>query len=249
VFGHADRRQENGHQNGGNGNAAATLSLAGNEAYRLLHANLSWLQATQQLKTIVVASALPGEGKTTVAANLALTFALEGRRTLLVDADLRRPRVHKTFRVARVPGLAQVLAGYVDLPAAICTTFVDGLYVLPSGHAAPSPVPLVRAAPMRDLLARCAESFDVVIVDTPPIFVAADAAIIGPVADGVLLVVRAGSTESEAAQQAFHQVSGVGARVIGAVLNDPNGEAGDYGEQYASYSYADVYAGSVEAAR
>ena len=102
---------------------------------------------------------------------------------------------------------------------------------------------------MRDLVAYCAERFDIVIVDTPPIFVAADAAIIGPLADGVLFVVRAGSTESEAAQQAFQQISAVGARVIGAVLNDPNGESGQYGEQYASYTYADEYVVSADATR
>jgi capsular exopolysaccharide synthesis family protein len=192
---------------------------------------------------VMVTSALPGEGKTTVAANLALTFALEGRRTLLIDADLRRPRVHRTFRVPRAPGVAQCLAGYVDTAAAIRTTFVDGLYVLPAGHADGTPGLLLRAGPMRDLVAECADRFDIIIVDTPPIFVAADAAIVGPLGDGVLFVVRAGSTESEAAHQAFEQISSVGAHVIGAVLNDPNGETGGYGEQYASYAYADGYSG------
>lgn len=247
VFG--DRPNADGERAVISGSQAAALSLAGSEAYRLLHANICWLQGTQQLKTIVVASALPGEGKTTVAANLAITFALEGRRTLLVDADLRRPRVHRTFHVARAPGVAQCLAGYVDASSAIRTTFVDGLYVLPAGHAEGSPTPVLRANPMRALVNECAENFDVVIVDTPPIFVAADAAIVGPIADGVLFVVRAGSTESDAAHQAFKQISGVGARVIGAVLNDPNGEAGQYGDHYGSYGYTAGYAGSVGAVR
>ena len=227
----------------------AGLSVAGSEAYRLLHANLSWLQGTQQLKTIVVVSALPSEGKTTVAANLALTFALEGRRTLLIDADLRRPRVHRTFRVARAPGVAQCLAGIADTADAIRTTFIDGLYVLPAGHADSTPGLVLRAGPMRKLIADCADRFEVIIIDTPPIFVAADAAVIGPLADGVLFVVRAGSTESEAAHQAYRQISSVGAHVIGAVLNDPNGESGQYGEQYASYLYADSYAARIDESR
>ena len=237
-----------GRRNGHRATPAA-LSAAGSEAYRLLHANLSWLQGTRQLKTIVVVSALPSEGKTTVAANLALTFALEGRRTLLLDADLRRPRVHRTFRVSRAPGVAQCLAGIAAVADAIRTTFIDGLYVLPAGHADSTPGLILRAGPMRKLIADCAERFDVIIIDTPPIFVAADAAIIGPLADGVLFVVRAGSTESEAAHQAYRQISSVGAHVIGAVLNDPNGESGQYGEQYASYVYADSYAAQIDESR
>jgi polysaccharide biosynthesis transport protein len=231
---------------GGRGTPAAPrelVSLAGNEAYRLLHATLQWAQGSHPFRTFTVTSALPREGKSTVAANLALVFAMEGRRTLLIDADLRRPRLHRAFSVPRAPGLSQCLSGYITVANAIRATHVDGLFLLPAGQAELVRGHVFRAPALRELIADLSKRFDVIVIDTPPVFAAADAAIVGPLTDATIFVVRAGQTGRDAAQQAYQQLIGVGARVVGAVLNDPTGESGRHGEYYASEQYADSYDG------
>jgi len=208
---------------------------AASEAYRVLRTNLTSLHGWNGTagQTFVVTSALMREGKTTVAANLALAFALEGKRTLLVDADLRRSRLHKVFRVPREPGLAHVLRGYADPATVIRTTFVDGLFVLTAGRLGSHPSDLLSADRMRKLLSRVADQFEVIIVDTPPVLPVADAIIIAPLATGVVMVARVGQTEREAFNQALNLLQNVDSHIVGAVLNDPSGEA----EEYGGYTY------------
>jgi capsular exopolysaccharide synthesis family protein len=219
----------------GIGSGTGDDDSAASEAYRVLRTNLTSLHGWTGVggQTFVVTSALMREGKTTVAANLALAFALEGKRTLLVDADLRRSRLHKVFRVPREPGLAHVLRGYADPATVIRTTFVDGLFVLTAGRLGSHPSDLLSADRMRKLLSRVADQFDVIIVDTPPVLPVADAIIIAPLATGVVMVARVGQTEREAFNQALNLLQNVDSHIVGAVLNDPSGEA----EEYGGYTY------------
>jgi capsular exopolysaccharide synthesis family protein len=198
-------------------------------------------QAVQSMQTLVVTSASPSEGKTTTASNLAVAFAQQGMRVLLLDCDLRRARLHRIFGVSREPGLTEFVLGFSDEEAVTRATSVPGLYVIPSGKLPPNPAELLGGESMRRALTALTEGYDLIIVDTPPLLAAADAAILATLSDGVLLVLRAGSTENAAAQQSMQQLGAVGARVIGAVLNDPDAQVPKYGAYYSyEYSSAEV---------
>lgn len=207
------------------------------EAYRTLRTNLIFSQSVQTLRTLVVTSASPGEGKTTTAANLAVSFAQQGMRVLIMDCDLRRARLHKVFGVAREPGLTELVLEREPQETTIRDTEVPGLYVLPSGVLPPNPAELLGGEKMRKALASLSEAFDLLILDSPPLLAASDAAILSTMADGTVIVIRAGVTELEAGQQAIQQLNVVGARVVGAVLNDPDSKLPTYGPYYR-YEYA-----------
>ena len=207
------------------------------EAYRTLRTNLIFSQAVQTLRTLVVTSPAPSEGKTTTAANLAVSFAQQGMRVLLVDCDLRRSRIHKMFGIPREPGMTELILGHQDVDAVTRETAVPGLYVLPSGMLPPNPSELLGGERMRNTLATLGGAFDLIVLDTPPLLAASDAAILATIADGVVLVVRAGVTEALAGQQAIAQLQSVGARIVGAVLNDPDSKLQSYGGYY-NYEYA-----------
>jgi tyrosine-protein kinase Etk/Wzc len=219
--------------------AASHTHSTGAEAYRTLRTNLIFSQAVQTLKTIVVTSASPGEGKTTTAANLAVTFAQQGMRVLLVDCDLRRARIHKMFNVPREPGLTELILDHEVAAEVIRSTPVENLSVLTSGTLPPNPSELLGGPRMERALELLRELFDVIVIDSPPLLAASDASVLGTKTDGVLLVVRAGQTERGAAQQAVQQLAVVGARVVGAVLNDPDAKVPQYGGYYNYEYYGD----------
>ncbi len=221
----------------------------GLEAFRMLRTSLSWSLQGDSMKTLVVTSAAPGEGKTLTSANLSVTFAYDGLRVLLVDCDVRRPRLHGLFQVPRAPGLMELLTpshngnGGSDDAArqatdVIRSTNVRGLSLLTCGALPTNPSGLLSGVRMRVLLQELAKSFDLVILDTPPVLATADAGILASIADGVLLVVRAGQTDRVAAKRAHQQLVYVGANVVGTVLNDPGGEMSAYGDYYYPYEYA-----------
>jgi tyrosine-protein kinase Etk/Wzc len=217
-----------------------TFSI-GIEAFRNLRTSLIWSDGGETLKTLVVTSATPGEGKTTTAANLAVTLAYDGLRVLLVDCDIRRPRVHGLFRLPRAPGLMELLTASANPgtppPPAIRETSVARLFVLPCGALPMNAANLLSSSRMRVLLQELQERFDIIVLDTPPVLATADAGIVGSLTDGVLLVVRAGTTDKNAAQRAYQQLANVGARVVGTVLNDPGGEVAKEGDYYYPYDY------------
>jgi polysaccharide biosynthesis transport protein len=247
----------------GNVNALGTMTQPfsiGVEAFRMLRTSLVWCEQGDNMKTLVVTSAAPGEGKTLTSANLSVTFAYDGLRVLLVDCDVRRPRLHGLFQVPRSPGLMELLApthngsdaaqsltfnpsaGRTDsgrpVTDVIRPTTVRGLSLLTCGALPTNPSGLLSGVRMRALLQELSKSFDLVILDTPPVLATADAGILASLADGVLLVVRAGQTDRVAAKRAHQQLVNVGARVVGTVLNDPGGEVSQYGDYYYPYDYA-----------
>ncbi|MGH7577740.1 MAG: polysaccharide biosynthesis tyrosine autokinase [Longimicrobiales bacterium] len=206
------------------------------EAFRSIRTNLLFSDAVQSLRTLVVTSPTPEEGKTTTAANLAVAYAQQGLRVLLLDCDLRRARLHRLLDFPREPGLTDVLLGRATVEEACHTFPVEGMDFLASGAFPPNPSELLGGERMRQALRDFRERYEVVVLDTPPLVAGPDAAILGSMCDGAVLVVRAGHTEREAGQQAVRQLNAVGARIVGAVLNDPDGELPKYSSYY-SYQY------------
>jgi capsular exopolysaccharide synthesis family protein len=250
VAGHG----HNGKGNNGNGTSFSSEilfsppgALSGeSEAFRMLRISLAFLSGDGP-STLVVTSAAPQEGKTLIAANLGVAFARGGARVLVVDCDIHRPRLHRLFHASRAPGLMDLLrAGSADSPlpaavnhrlAAIRGTGIDRLSLLPCGSDARHTPELLEPATLRGLLKQLRVDFDVILLDTPPVLVSADAATLAASVDGVIMVVRAGLTDRRAAELARERVVAAGGRVLGAVLNDPDGVLARLGEPSYAYDY------------
>ena len=215
-------------------------------SYSRLVTNLGFAGLANPVRVVLVTSALPGDGKTTVATNLALTIAREGKRVLLIDADLRGGRVDVMLRLPLAVGLGEVLRGQHDFEAAVMQVPAGGgreVHVLPRGTAKADPPALLASDKPREMLARARELYDMIILDTPPVNAVADAALLSRQCDGVLVVARAGATARDALVFAMEQLRIVHAPVIGAVLNDVDlrGDAGVDG----AYQYYGRYAPSA----
>ncbi|MFL5561145.1 MAG: GumC family protein [Gemmatimonadaceae bacterium] len=208
------------------------------EAYRSLRTNIAFARAQSRARTLVLTSPGPADGKSTTVANLAITFAQQGQRTLLVDADLRRAVLDKTFSVPRTPGLTEVIVGVSPLADAVHPTTVANLSVMGSGQLPPNPSELLGSQRMREVLVEARESFDVVLFDSPPLLAVTDAAVLSTMVDGVILVVRVGSTSREAVRRAAAHLRAVHSHVLGAVLNDIDVGRGGYYGGYGYYYYA-----------
>ena len=194
----------------------------------------SLLLGPESPRVITITSPTPGDGKTTVAANLAASLAESGRRTLIVDADLRRPRLNEVFRVSNSQGLADVLAdSYVD-PLDFAVPVSRDLWFLPAGVAAFGGPGLIHEAATQALLERLKREFDVIVVDDPPVLAVSDVRALTSVVDGTILVVRAGVTEPDDAIEAKTLLEEAGAHLLGVVLNSWNPRV--YGPQrYEKY--------------
>jgi non-specific protein-tyrosine kinase len=191
------------------------------EAYRTLRANLTFAALEKPIETLVVVSAAPDEGSSTVLANLAVTMAQGERRTVLVDADLRRPVLHEVFGVANDRGLTTMIVeeGALDDPS-LMEVGVDNLSLVPSGPLPPNPADVLGSRRMEEAVAALKARADVVLFDAPPVIAVTDAAVLSTQVDGVLLVVCAGRTRREHAQRAKELLDRAHVRIIGAVLND-----------------------------
>ena len=191
------------------------------EAYRTLRTNLTFTALDKPIETLVVTSAAPNEGKSTVLANLAITMAQGERRTILVDADLRRPGLHEIFGIANDRGLTTMIVEEraLDDPPLI-DVGVDNLSLVPSGPLPPNPADILGSRKMEEVIAALKARADIVLFDAPPVVAVTDAAVLGTKVDGLLLVVCAGRTRREHAQRARELLERVHVRVIGAVLNN-----------------------------
>jgi capsular exopolysaccharide synthesis family protein len=190
------------------------------EAFRTLRANLKFADGERAPRVILLADTGAGEARPTVAANLAAALALAGDATLLIDADLRRPSLHQLFGVGNGAGLTDALSGAAGGALPTVATTVSGLSLLPAGPSASRPAELLASDRLRALLATAREASAFVIIDAPPVTAVADALAIAAVADGTLLIVRAGYTRRPAAQRAKEQLTRVGANLLGVVLTD-----------------------------
>ncbi len=208
------------------------------EAYRALRTSLSYLDYEGKVKTILVTSGKPGEGKTSVVVNLGTALAHAGQRVLVIDCDLRKPKLHRTLGLMNSKGLTSVLAGKATLEEAVQKTGQDGLHVITSGPVPPNPSELLNSSRMDGLLRACAKVADVVFLDSPPVLAVTDCAVLAPKADGVLIAAAVGETGREEARRVVEVLSGEPIRLLGVVLNKvPVG--GRYGYYYYySYDYA-----------
>lgn len=210
----------------------------GAEQFRTLRSRLYQLRANQNLRTILVTSAIPGEGKTFIVNNLAQAIVRQpDRRALIIDADLRRPRVHLLFGAPSAPGLTEYLRGEADEFAAIQCGDSSNLCLLPGGNEVTNPSELLSNGRMKELLDRVTPIFDWVILDSPPCVPVADASLLADMCDGVLLVVRAGSTPMDVAQRAAQEMQG--RNIVGIVLNATEKAHVYEAYYYQSYGYGE----------
>ncbi|HET7553653.1 MAG TPA: polysaccharide biosynthesis tyrosine autokinase [Gemmatimonadaceae bacterium] len=241
----------------GNGNGSSpTPSLAGSEdpgvrawleapalmeSFNRLAVNVAFLQQGQRLKALAVTSPVPGEGKTTVAINLAVAMAQRGSRVLLMDADMRRGRIHGALKTSRSPGLAEVLHGEIAVEQAVNRLRFQGgtsVHFLAAGRLLENPALVLTESGVSELLQRLEDSYDLVILDTPPLNAVSDAMLFGSAVGGVVLVARSGVTASGALTFAMEQLENIQVNVIGTVLNDINFDRdAQYDPAYRYYRY------------
>ncbi len=196
-------------------------SFAANEAYRAARTNIMFsLSGKKGCKTIVITGANQSEGKTTTAVNLAVTFAQLGEKVLVIDADLRRSNVHHCFGMTRKNGLSDVLCGLWELEQAIRKNIVPGLDVLPAGQIPPNPSELLASDNMKDVLAKLSQSYDYIFIDTPPVNVVTEAAIVARMCDGLILVVRQNFTTSDDIGRAVSALNFANCHILGCIVND-----------------------------
>lgn len=189
------------------------------EQYRTVRTNIQFSAVDKELRSILVTSSGPGEGKSTTVSNLAVVFASQGKKVLLVDADLRKPTVHYTFDVSNMNGLTNVLTKSSSIENAVSQTNEPNLYVLASGPIPPNPAELLGSKAMEEFIHDAYKVYDVILFDTPPILAVADAQILSNHVDGTILVVYSGETEMEAAAKAKELLQAAKAKLLGAVLN------------------------------
>ncbi len=202
------------------------------ESYRVVRTNIQFASLETQVKTILVTSAAPGEGKSTTTANLAIAFAQTGSKVVLIDADLRRPTLHKIFRLSNPVGLTNLLTQSVAPEIALRDVGVPNLRVITSGPIPPNPAEVLGSSRMRDLINNLKQSFDYILLDSSPTLAVADSAILSAVVDGIILVVAVAEVSLDKVRKAKAQLEGVNAKILGVVLN---GLESDSREDYYYY--------------
>ncbi len=208
------------------------------EAYRNLRMNLMFMSTEEQpIRTVVFSSPGPSEGKSTTAVNFAVMLAQQGQKVLMVDADLRRPSLHRALDVLREPGLTNLLIGDVDPRETIRPNVLPNLDFVPSGPFPPNPSELLNTKSMARILEELEGRYDQIVIDSPPVLAVTDAAALAVHADGVVLVLRSGETEQRAAERSVDQLRRLGVRVFGAVLNEVSAASPD-DSYYLQYYYS-----------
>lgn len=205
------------------------------EAFRTIRTNLQYVDVDNPPKVIVITSALPLDGKSTTAINLAITFAQAGKRTVIVETDLRRPKASAYLGVDSAVGLTDVLAGQIPLTEALVPWNRGQLTLLPAGHVPPNPSELLGSQQMQDVLDALREEFDVVVIDTTPLLPVTDGAIVAKAGDGAILVVRFNRTTREQLALSLESLRQVDARLLGTVLNFVPTRKRGYGYRYGGY--------------
>ena len=202
----------------------------------------------KEIKSILVSSAGPGEGKTTTVANLAITYANLGRKTLLVDTDLRRPVVHKVLDLNKEPGVTDYLSGAMDdFNGLIQEPPIDNLFAVPSGIVPPNPSELLGSRRMSNLLKKLEQDWDMILFDSPPLVAVTDATMVSKEIDQIVIVVKVGQTDKKAFSHTINSLRNVGAPLGGVILNAVT-HKNSYGSYYYYYQYYHYYGSEKESA-
>jgi len=207
------------------------------EAYRTLRTNIQFLSLDNPIKTIIVTSAGPGEGKTTTVINLAIAMAQSGSKVLLIDGDLRKPALHRIFSIPNEPGLTYVLVSGLSYKEGISSTYIEGLEILPVGIIPPNPSELLASDKMKQLLKEVGKDYDFVLMDSSPAAVVTDACILSTMVDGTILVCASGQAPIDGAKRAKELLENVNANIIGVVLNKIPTNRKGYSQYYYYYQY------------
>jgi capsular exopolysaccharide synthesis family protein len=190
------------------------------EQYKTIRTNINFSSVDQKMRSVMITSTGPGEGKSTTSANMAVVFAQEGKKVLLVDADLRKPTAHYTFNVNNTFGFTSVLTRQKELEGAVNQTNVENLDLLTCGPIPPNPAELLSSRAMSRFLTSVYEEYDMVIFDTPPVLAVTDAQVLANQCDGTILVVSSGTTEVDKATKAKELLDSAKAKLLGVVLNN-----------------------------
>ena len=201
------------------------------ESYRTLRTNIQYSSFDKDYKVIMVTSSEPGEGKSTTSGNLALCLAQGDKKVVLIDCDLRKPSIHKKFKVSNIVGLSDVIIGKEELVAAL-HRYNKNLVILTSGKIPPNPSEMLSSKAMAALIENLKENFDYIILDTPPVQAVTDSQILSTKADGSILVVRSEKTKKESVQNAIGLLKKVNANIIGTVLNGVDNSKNKYNYYY-----------------
>ena len=216
------------------------------EAYRSLRTSLLYTTADKKIKSILISSAGPGEGKTTTVANLAITYANLGKRTILIDTDLRRPVVHKVLDLNKEPGITDYLSGNTDdFNSLVQPTSIENLSVVPSGIIPPNPSELLGSKRMSDLLKKLENEWDMILLDSPPLVAVTDATMVSKEIDQIVMVVKVGQTDKKAFDHTITSLRNVQAPLGGVILNAVT-HKNSYGSYYYYYQYYHYYSSEKE---
>lgn len=202
------------------------------EQYRTIRTNINFSMPDRELKTLLFTSASPGDGKSTTAANTAIVFAQEGKKVLLIDADMRKPTVHQTFHLINGTGLSNVLTRQATISEVAKESGTEGLHIITCGPIPPNPAELIGSKTMEAVLEEMKLEYDMIIFDSPPVLSVADAQILSNRCDGTILVVNSGITEKDSAVKAKEALESSQANLIGTVLNNYILEKDHYYYQY-----------------
>ena len=197
------------------------------EAYRSLRSNIEYSSFDDEYRAIVVTSSVPGEGKSTTSGNLALSLAQSGNKVLLVDCDMRKPSIHKKFKISNMSGTAELLLRKESFED-VANFYNENLTIITAGKIPPNPSEMLSSRAMTAFIKEMKKEFKYIILDTPPLQAVTDAQVLSTKADGVLLVVRAGSTKRDAVLNSVDLIKKVQGKVIGTVLNGVENKKNNY---------------------
>ena len=214
------------------------------EAFRTLRTNIQFSSIDKPIKSIVITSSGPGEGKSTVSVNIAATIAKSGKKVLLIDADLRKPTLHKLFHITNLEGLTNILVDDVNYTQFLHESKgIEGLDLIGSGPIPPNPAELVGSNKMKSFIDNMNSIYDMIILDTPPVGLVTDSALLSTIVDGTILVCSVGEADIVAAKRSKELLEKVKANILGVVLNKVPINGGGYYKYHYSYYYDYSYYG------